>query len=206
MAYPKNQSRLEMSINNSIGRRVFFPLLWIGQIKAPNLHCPSVNFWGRRGRSQWQAKRRRVPNVGWIYEYRDPETVTQIVHSDGQDIYDTAPAFGVIVMVMVMVMAPVHGTPRKIRQTNGKLMADTLGETFACLTWHTMATPIAKSDQNPNPKPERSRTEPSHWKSGSDFEKENRKTGQVNKGAQKTAVDARALHIFKFESFSLSGE
>lgn len=90
-------------------------------------------------------------------------TVTQIVHFDGQDIYDTAvrrppaarlPAFGVI--VMVMVMAPTHGKPNENRQTNGKLMADTLwAKTFACLTWHTMATPIAdpKRTQAPIPIP-----------------------------------------------------
>jgi len=132
--------------------------------------CQFLAVEGAEVRSQWQTKRRRVPNVGWIF-------VTQIAQTDGQDIYDTAPAFGVI--VMVMVMAPAHGTPPKLRQTNGKLMADTLGETFACLTWHTMATPIANPNENPNPNPNSNLYSiESH---GLHSKKKNQKTGQVNK-------------------------
>jgi len=136
-----------------------------------------VSIFGSRGQKSEVSGRQKEGASRMSDGYLYGETVTQIAQTDGQDIYDTAPAFGVI--VMVMVMAPAHGTPPKLRQTNGKLMADTLGETFACLTWHTMATPIANPNENPNPNPNSNLYSiESH---GLHSKKKNQKTGQVNK-------------------------
>lgn len=106
------------------------------------------------------TKRRRVQESG--QEIAAPEEyLTHIVLFDGQDIYDTAPVrpSGVLPWGYRYGYGYGYGARKALRRatvelperrTNGKLMADTLGETFACLTCHTMATPIAKPNRNSN--------------------------------------------------------